>query len=108
MRKNKTRPFSSDIEEEIVTIDLRKNRKRNRIIEQYSSSGDEDTNNNGEKIDESYIQKVRKIKRNLGKRYCTQTGNNVPEKNFENKDCCCRNACTKNYDEEEIFYIRHQ
>ena len=45
MRKNKTRPFSSDIEEEIVTNDLKKNRKRNRIIEQYSSSGDEDTNN---------------------------------------------------------------
>ena len=61
MRKNKTRPFSSDIEEEIVTIDLRKNRKRNRIIEQYSSSGDEDTNNNGEKIDESYIKKKKII-----------------------------------------------
>ena len=90
MRKNKTRPFSSDIEEEIVTNDLKKNRKRNRIIEQYSSSGDEDTNNNGEKIDESYIQKVRKIKRNLGKR-CTQTGKLTKIK--LNKDCCCRNLC---------------
>jgi len=100
MRKNRTRPFSSD-SEEIVTNDLKKNRKRNRIIEQYSSSEDEDTNNNGEKIDESYIQKVRKMKRNSGKRYCTQSGNIVPGKIFQNKDCRCRNACTKNYDEEE-------
>lgn len=101
MGKNRTRPFSSDSEEEIVTNDLKKNRKRNRIIEQYLSSEDEDTNNNGEKIDESYIQKVRKMKWNSGKRYCTQSGNIVPGKIFQNKDCRCRNAYTKNYDEEE-------
>lgn len=87
MGKNKTtRPFSSDSEEELVTNDFKENRKRKRIIEQYSSSGDEDTDNNGEKIDETYIQKVRKIKRNSGKRYCTQTGNIVPSKVFQNKD----------------------
>lgn len=101
MGRNRRRLFSSDSEEEIVTIDLPKNRKRNRIIEQYSSSEDEDTNNNREKIDETYIQKVRKIKRNSGKRYCIQTGNIVPEKIFENKDCRCRNAYAQNYDEEE-------
>lgn len=53
---------------------------RKRVIEQYSSSEDEDSNNNGEKIDAPYIQKVRKIKRNSGKRYCSQTGNIVHEK----------------------------
>lgn len=47
MGKNKmTRPFSSDSEEELVTNDCKENRKRKRIIEQYSSSWDKDTNNN--------------------------------------------------------------
>jgi len=41
------------------------------------------------------------MKRNSGKRYYTQSGNIVPGKIFQNKDCRCRNACTKNYDEEE-------
>lgn len=44
---------------------------------------------------------MRKSKRNSGKRYCSQTGNIVHEKFFENKDCGCRNSCTKNYNEEE-------
>lgn len=101
MRKNRIRPLSSDSEKEIVINNLKKNRIRKRVIEQYSSSEDEDPNNNEEKIDAPYIQKVRKIKRNSGKRYCSQTGNIVHEKIFENKDCGCRNACTKNYNEEE-------
>ena len=39
---------------------------------------------------------MRKIKRNLGRKYCTNTGII-----FENKDCGCRNACIINYNEKE-------
>ncbi|XP_043495741.1 uncharacterized protein LOC122519960 [Polistes fuscatus] len=101
MGKNKrTRLFTSDSEEELLTNDFKENRKRRRIIVHDSSSG-EDTDNNGKKINEKYIQKVRKIKRNSGKIYCTQTGNILPSKVFRNKDCRCRKAFKKNYEEEE-------
>lgn len=78
MRKNITIPFSSDSEDEIVL----KNRKKNGIIEQYSSLENKNSNNNGEKIDASYNQKVRKIKRNSEKIYCIQTGNIVRKKEY--------------------------
>lgn len=105
-----TRLFKSESEDELENNDFNKNRKRKRILEQYSSSEDEDTdealhdNSSRERFREkngdTYIQKLRKIKRNTGKRYYTQTGNIIPAKVFQNKNCHCRKTCIKNYEEE--------
>ena len=43
---------------------------------------------------------MRKIKRNIGSRYYTQTGNIITATNFQNKDSYCRKICIKNYTEE--------
>lgn len=42
---------------------------------------------------ESYIQNVRKAKRNSGEKYVTKTGRTVDGKIHKNKDCFCSRKC---------------
>lgn len=112
MGKDKiTRFLDSESEEELNSYNRFK--KRRRILEVHSSTEEEEVIEN-ENLQNSifkegfrehrsgtYIQKIRKIKRNSGKRYDTQSGKIIPAKVFQNEDCQCRKDCLKNLNETE-------
>ncbi|CAH1114782.1 unnamed protein product [Psylliodes chrysocephalus] len=112
MGKDKiTRFLDSESEEELNSYNRFK--KRRRIFEVHSSTEEEEVIEN-ENLQNStfkegfrehrsgtYIQKIRKIKRNSRKRYDTQSGKIIPAKVFQNEDCQCRKDCLKNLNETE-------
>lgn len=107
--RKRRRIYESDEESNLSNINSRflQTKKRIRILELSDSTTDEDDATNFRSHYENNDQKIRKSKRNKGEKYYTKTGNIIPAKKFENKDCKCKKLCEKRITESDRISLFH-